>query len=519
MLKKLICLSMIVLAGTSKIYGDALVEGKRLCFEGNYSAGIAEYISALDPGNPQRNRELAKYIKKYAKELKTSFYTAKSSVTAGNALEEVYFRELYNKYLTRARALADSGDYAAVKVLTSIAIEVFSGGDEAQLLENKALIALAEEEREDTEPESLMFKQVKPCYLSGIKALVNNEYSRAKDEFIKVIKFVPHERSKRYLQFIEEQVLIETQRLRASEEFKALTLSTGNINLEETVQRLAHIIQADERNYAAYVMYKTKVEELRTQREIRKCIVEFNNSIESYKYSDAFRSYLQALNRGYSNETKKDMSKLLLKKVVAELTAKTNDLSVLRSCADDELQKSEYQNAINYLMQAFMIAPEDKVTAVKLIGALSAQEVFVDKNKAVMEQNRKIAEIKERREKWIREKVSDAENFYEQKVYAKAEQIILQVLEISPGDKKALEVSEKIRVIRKNIAQNVSTVTECKTVNQEDVESYYKLGLKLYMQGQYEEAIIAWRKVLEIDPGNDPAKKNICEAEQKRGKK
>jgi len=48
-----------------------------------------------------------------------------------------------------------------------------------------------------------------------------------------------------------------------------------------------------------------------------------------------------------------------------------------------------------------------------------------------------------------------------------------------------------------------------------EIMNIYYRGIDLFVQKKYEEAIAEWQKILEIDPYNQLALRNIKEAEQR----
>ena len=49
-------------------------------------------------------------------------------------------------------------------------------------------------------------------------------------------------------------------------------------------------------------------------------------------------------------------------------------------------------------------------------------------------------------------------------------------------------------------------------LDRDEVKKHYELGMKYYSMGQYENAILEWQKVLEIDPQDINSKNNIAKA-------
>jgi len=90
--------------------------------------------------------------------------------------------------------------------------------------------------------------------------------------------------------------------------------------------------------------------------------------------------------------------------------------------------------------------------------------------------------------------------------------------------KEALDAFETVAKIDQNylkvqeyIARTKAQMRDVTSFNQEILDLYYK-GIDLFVQKKYEEAIAEWKKILAIDPYNKLAMRNIKEAEDRLSK-
>ncbi len=111
-----------------------------------------------------------------------------------------------------------------------------------------------------------------------------------------------------------------------------------------------------------------------------------------------------------------------------------------------------------------------------------------------------------RRELAQEKRFSSALQEFAQGKLDEAETLCRQVLTVEPGHSGA-------KGLLNQIAHRRSGPSNLSPQQQQQVRAYYLSGLRSFTDGDYAAAIVQWRRILTIDPGNQGAQNNIAEAQ------
>jgi len=220
-------------------------------------------------------------------------------------------------------------------------------------------------------------------------------------------------------------------------------------------------------------LYKFKVD---NAQKISDGIKQVNNLVNSQEYTEALDLVEDLLNINPSDSNLVSLKDTVLEKLLQMA-------SRLKAEADSYIKNEQYRKAISRLEIVVKANPSDNEAKSKL----------------------QFANVK------LNEKINNnlelARNAYSKGDYKSAILYASKVLEESPGDK----IASQILVQAKN--EYNSILEQNKESLDKEIAKYMAMGMENYRKGNVNEAINNWKKVLELDPNNDQAKRYIARAQ------
>ncbi|MCD4813359.1 tetratricopeptide repeat protein [bacterium] len=150
------------------------------------------------------------------------------------------------------------------------------------------------------------------------------------------------------------------------------------------------------------------------------------------------------------------------------------------------------------------MAKHDYKAAKRYFEQMKAQAPVFDEVDWLEKAHAGLNRVNDRRAKQIRNDLRLGIKAFQTKARGEAKKYFNRVLKRDPQNKTANDYIRKM----------TGSVSEAK-VNAEKVKEMYYQGVDLYVKGKIAEAIIAWKKVRELDPDNDDARINIERAQSK----
>ncbi len=220
-------------------------------------------------------------------------------------------------------------------------------------------------------------------------------------------------------------------------------------------------------------LYKFKIG---NARKISDGIKEVNNLVASRKYTEALDLVDDLLNINPSDNNLLSLKDSILEKLLQMISS-------LKAEADSYIRNEQYRKAISRLEIVVKANPSDTEARSKL----------------------KFASLK------LNEKINSnlklANDAYNKGDYKSAILYASRVLEEAPGNK----VASQILVQSRNEYNKI--LSQKKESLDKEIAKYMAMGMENYRKGNIEEAVKNWKKVLELDPNNDQAKKYIARAQ------
>gem|GEM_PF-3176262 len=265
-----------------------------------------------------------------------------------------------------------------------------------------------------------------------------------------------------------------------------------DMNYEKSIKYF-DIVLKDIPNHKVSLIYKKKATENKAKEKDREeALDSFKTAKKFYQKGDikkAFFTIKEARKLDPENEMYRSTYELYSDEYYLEENKTFYKENLAKANALLELQK--YEDAAVILYQLKDKFPKDD-EIVKLL------EIC----------NKKITNFKVKFNQKMKEKyTAEGDSLYQSHKYSEALEKYQLALKYSPSDN---EIQNKINKTRRNQLKK-----EGRTLDRESVKKYMQQAHKYYTMGKYEEAIAEWEKVLEIDPENKLAKKNIINARKK----
>lgn len=396
------------------------------------------------------------------------------------------------KYLEEARKLADENEIIeAIRLLRRVLFFEPGHQNATELL--RTLEVKLKRKMED-DFESLLYTNVKEPINQGIEKYLSSEFQ----ETINLLEVI--QRSFPNLT-LEDVVKKATRHLLDREEAEKLYRSAQkSIKKDRNSEALPELDQAmgldSERLdiYQLWVETKGRVGQTNLSSEIQAA----NRLIQQGQWVAALEK-LQSILLRYPFE----------KNVIDRVKDVVSDqMKLSREILDKERFKKE-QADLYMTMEKFQEAIREyckliyhEPTNQKAVAQIRNIYIKIEQK----EKMRKVHEGEEKarrkqQEEQIKKLLSDAEALFDKGAYDKAKELVMEVLDIDSGNEKALALMQKIR--------DRTTVRELTPEERKVVEALYQKGLVYYAEKRYEEAVIQWRKVLQLDPEHKKAMLNI----------
>jgi len=471
----------------------------------------AKGILKMAIGKLKKKKEILEKVEKYRTENKlekalivlkrVNFYDSDIE-SLKRSLEEEIRREkelkvkrkqygpiIARKYFDKAKKLYSEGYYMEALRLLNKALKIYPGLEEAKKLksvyEGKFLFW-----KENFGKESAFFLQVKPFFLKGIDAYLKENWSLALQNFKKVEEAYLTPVITKYVEFINKEKENEKKRNQAKIIIKEIKMLYDNGKLDEAYKKINEISVILWDNLELGEL----TERVKDAMKVREYVKKGNSAKSMRDYLKAVEFYQRALSYNSKYMKNKIIDKIKSMAKMRRNVTKNKKIVFLW----DELYKDPYKSDF-----------VDKVKEVLKIEKEKKKERLV-KKKEEEERRRKLEEQKRKQQKIV-EMLKNAKEYYSNEEYKKAYDLCKDILKLDPKNMEAKkifkdaerEVKKREEIRRKAIAKAV--------------EKYYKQGLVYYTQEKYKDAILEWKKVLELDPNNERALKNIKAAQMKLG--
>ncbi len=172
------------------------------------------------------------------------------------------------------------------------------------------------------------------------------------------------------------------------------------------------------------------------------------------------------------------------------------------------VEKEKYYND-NMEIVKKMIIDKNYISALNILKELNKRfpdDIEVKKLIQLCEKKSKKVKIKYNK-KMKKKYIEKGDLCFKKNDFEEALKYYKIALKYSPEDYK---IKEKIKITKMKLEKKKKRV-----LSPEDVKFHLQEGMRFYSMGQYKKAIEEWKKVLEIDPDNIMAKKNIEKARKK----
>jgi|GEM_PF-5029815 len=433
-------------------------------------------------------------------------YAMYEAVESNKLNEEKMKSLLFDKHFTKGTKYYNDGNYifAEMEFKKALSYEPWNR------LVKDMIDSISEEinnEIEKEAKESTIFCMAQKNIYLGINYFRSGELRKAYDSFLIVARQVPYyKRVKLYIEELEKVLAEEKNKRQAQCYYEAYKKMKKRNNLEEAYVMLSKACKLDPENVVWQEEKKDVEARLKTQEEIKKCIIFAQEKINSDNLVEAIDMIMKALSYDPNNKEAKDMVKKIICKLSNTSSTAANFENVqqsinLSSCiekAKAAQNDGKYDVALQEWSKVLLFEPDNKIAleGVKFAYVRKIKTFQMQREKEI-QQKQKIAEFS-----YIAKKYFDAGDYRNALAYWE------KVLHYDPQN--TIAYSEKMKCEKMlNIKKPPSEV----------IDNYIRQGMELYMQGKYEEAINVWERVLILDPTNEKVKINIQEAKNKlRGK-
>lgn len=219
-------------------------------------------------------------------------------------------------------------------------------------------------------------------------------------------------------------------------------------------------------------LYRFRIENIQ---KIKEDLNEANNLFRVGEYSEALDIVEELLGLNPTDPNLQRFRDTIMERLFAKISS-------LRNEADELIKKEDYRKAMSRLRTILKYSPDDSEVKSKLAFAEAKLSERVSRNFA------------------------SGRNAYNAGNYREAIRLLQLVLDDDPANASARNLLNDARV-----KYNQAMVKDREKI-QRDVASFISKGVEEYRRGNINKAIEYWHKVLEIDPGNDQARKYIARA-------
>ena len=439
---------------------------------------------------------------KFGKELKV-VKEEKSIIKRGKGKEgqmeaEILFQD--------SLKLIEQGDLLEATLIFEECLSLNPGHQRAKILLEEISTKLDKEVALEGQ-NSMIFQGVKEHYVTGINEYRKQNFEKAILKFNKVLENTFHPKTKKYLEQAKRHLTIRESRNQASLYFehaenlvKEGRYVEAETKLEKSLELYPEYLSAKE--LLNQVSLKTK-----TEQKIKKHLNWGEKNFDKGQYEKALINFYHVLRLNPENERALQMIRGCGLKIIGEdkekkISDKKRENYFKKG--KNFCKEGDFKSAI-YLWARIITSEPANIEVLKEIQR-AYRKMQREKRKQEQQQFLKQQQEKERKEK-IERYCKKAEGFYKTGKHNHSIEYWKKVLELDPENKQAKEGMNKSKKKLKIGTSN--------GVDLEVVEEYYKQGLIYYNQGKYQEAIIEWKKVLELDPNNEKAKANIKVVEEK----
>ncbi|MDA9967644.1 hypothetical protein N9E62_00560 [Salibacteraceae bacterium] len=409
---------------------------------------------------------------------------------------------------------------SAPAIAAKTEIESAQKAFEAEKEQNAEAAAAAEKERKE--------KQLKITNLlaTGGDALANKEFTAAETAFNQVLDIDPSNAAAT-TKLSELKQLIEEDKLAAEQAEKAKANKEKQAELRKKVNELLAKGNAslNENNFdAALASYNSAL------------IIDPANEEVSSKISEAKSKKLAAENKAKADANAKaaELAAAEAAKAAADREAKINSIlsegNELELAGDLNAAKSKYNEVLS--IDANNADAKSKISSIdlklaKLDQEKRAQEAAANAQKekaAAAAAAAELAQQKAAKEEQIQSLLSQADNLALQKNYDQAKSKYREVLAIDNANtiatSKIVEIDSKVAAQNKEqLAKEAAAKAEreklatesAKKELKQKVASQIAIGDQMVTNKNYDDAIGAYRKAIELDPQNSLAKTRISD--------
>lgn len=219
-------------------------------------------------------------------------------------------------------------------------------------------------------------------------------------------------------------------------------------------------------------LYRFRIENIQ---KIKEDFNEANNLFRVGEYSEALDIVEELLGLNPSDPNLQRFRDTIMERLFARISS-------LRNEADELIKKEDYRKAISRLKTILKYSPNDSEVKSKLSFAEAKLSERVSRN------------------------FTSGRNAYNAGNYREAIRLLQVVLDDDPANVSARNLLNDAR------AKYNQVVVKDREKIQRDVASFISKGVEEYRKGNVNKAIEYWQRVLEIDPGNDQARKYIARA-------
>jgi len=338
--------------------------------------------------------------------------------------------------------------------------------------------------------ESSFFEQVRGFFDKGVDAYLKENWKLALLNFKKVEEAYLSPVISKYIDYINREIENENKKKQAEVIVKEIKLLYKQGKLDEAYDRVKEIKDLFWDN----VEFGELVEDIENALKARELVKKGDKFRKRGEYLSSIETYQKALYYNVSFVNKEAEAKI---KNIANMK-KTREKDKKLISLWSEIYKNPDKRAV--IEKIRNVYKEKKIKKKELLSKKKKEEMI-----------RKKKEEEEKRKKEIQEKLRKAKQYFSEKKYQKAYNISKEVIDMEPKNKEAKDIMKKAKVeIKKQEAIRKQAIAKA-------VEKHYKQGLVYYTQEKYKEAILEWKKVLELDPKNERALKNIKAAQTKLG--
>lgn len=376
-------------------------------------------------------------------------------------------------WLRRARDLVQRNRYEEASAELKRILQ-----EEPQHAEANALMSRI---REHTQKEEKR-KDLSPLLKNGLQLFREGKLQAAVLEFQKVLDADPsHAQAKAYLKMVQERMaaMEDARRL-----IQAAVTARGQGNLPEAVEKLNQALDVDPTNEKAEEILKEIQAELQKQ-EARRQAEWFNQqAVEFYKNGDLL-SALVTWQRAYDVYPEWEEIATYLQQGTEKLLSFGVD--GLEGHPEKEKILALYDQGVRaYVRNDFLTGIEFFKKALEKAPDNAYLKAYLDKSLEMMEYQ-------------IQEFLQEGAQAEEAGDLGKARKAYDKIIRLSPGHPQAVQ---RLQELQKQIAAVA--------------EKLYQEGKEWFDKNEMDRAVRVWKRILEMDPTNDRAKRRIEEAQAKK---